>query len=139
MRNDSGLILSARLRARGVAFLALLAISLQACTSYALAARSPSEVLAESPHSVRVTMNNGRKVELGKPVVRNGYVVEVFRDSVAMSDIKEIEVPKFERGRTIVFIGVLVGLSVLLGVIKGSSGTPDDPPTTVVPVLLRWP
>jgi hypothetical protein len=139
MRFNPGLIQFARLRARGVAFLALATISSQACSTYVVATRSPGEVLAESPHSVRVTMNNGRTLELGKPVLRNGFVVEARRDSVRLSDVKQIEVPKFERGRTVVFVLALIGLSVILGVGLGASGESDEGPSTVVPVLLRVP
>jgi hypothetical protein len=108
------------------AVLILCALSLQACTTFIVAARQPGEVLAESPNSVRLTLNDGRRLEMARPHVRNGYVVEALRDSVRLSDVKQIEVPKIEPRRTLAFIVLLIGLSLLISVGAGSSQAPDD-------------
>jgi hypothetical protein len=120
---------------RSLLLVALCTLSLQACTTFIVAAKQPRDVIAESPHSVRVTLNDGRTLELGKPQLRNGYVVEVRHDSVRLSDIKQIEVPKLDKPRTVVFVALVVGLSLLL-----TSATPNgelgDDPSTIVPVVF---
>jgi hypothetical protein len=118
--------------------LVLLALCLQACSTFIVQAKPPGEVLAELPHSVRVTTNEGRTVVLGKPVQRNGYVVDAGRDSVRLADVKQVEVAKPNYRRTALLVGLVVAASFALRAATGAAELADDP-STVVPVLLRSP
>jgi hypothetical protein len=133
-----------RTRRSGIAYLLLL-LYLPACTSWHVGTPTPAQfVETEHPQTVRVTRTDGTTLELKAPVVRGDSLVgTVGRDrtvSLALSDVRSVEVKRTSTGKTVLLVGagVVVVVAVLLASLRsalsealrqGNRLSPDVVPT----------
>ena len=100
----------------------LLALQLQACHYWEPTFVRPPRVIAEEePSQVRITRTDGEQVTLQSPWVRADSIVgqdrseAVWADrSVAVSDIRGMEIRRFSPGKTVglLFLGVALGFLI---------------------------
>ena len=107
---------------RPVASILLLALHLSGCASYSQTA-TPLATLTSSPRPperVRITRNDGARVEIWQPFVRNDSVIgqnAVPQQAtqylvVPLPDVKSVEVRQPSPLLTLALVGVAVGLTV---------------------------
>jgi hypothetical protein len=115
-----------RLRQSRIACLLLLAY-LPACTSWHVGTPTPAEfVEREHPQKVRVTRTDGAAIQLMSPLVRDDSLVgTVGRDStvsLALSEVRSVEVERTSTGMTLLAIGAVVGVVILAAWLIECSG-----------------
>ena len=99
----------------------LLAIYLPGCASWRAVGPSPTAVMErDNPRAIRVTRADGSHVELHLPSIQGDTLMGQtrrkvkgkVRDSLAaipLSEVKTVAVRKFSPGRTVLFVGGVVG------------------------------
>jgi hypothetical protein len=120
---------------RRLTALAMTALLLGGCSTWRMQGQAPATVVSSSkkPPDVRVTLQDGRKVEIYRAVVQGDSLVGVGPDSpspriaVALSDIHTLEVRTHEGGKTALLVtcitvGLLAGAALFLVALDSSGG-----------------
>lgn len=102
----------------GIACLLLL-LYLPACTSWHVGTPTPAQfVETEHPQKVRVTRADSTTIQLQSPVVRGDSLVGTVGGdstvSLALSEVRSVEVKQTSTGKTLLLIGAAVVVVVVV-------------------------
>jgi hypothetical protein len=113
---------------------ALLLVLLTGCQVWQPAIADPVTLIpAEEPGSVRVTLLDGARLTVRDPIMRNDSIVATLFGgaAVAASDVRLLEVQRFDAKKTIGFViaGVVLAAAWTQAVLgtKGGEAEPPDP------------
>ena len=117
----------------GIAWLLLLAY-LPACTSWHIGTPTPAQfVETEHPQSVRVTRTDGTTIQLQSPMIRGDSLVGTISArparedssktvSLALSDVRFVEVKRTSTGKTLLAVGGGLALGIVVLALIECSG-----------------
>lgn len=133
----------------------LMAVHLAGCTAWQTQRATPAAVLAEQPSRVRLMLNNGARVVLASPVLRNDSVVgtptHMSRGApvtaIPVSDIEAMAVSRVSAGRTIALVAGIGATALLVMAASedemfdgggGGGGGGETPTNFSCPLVYSW-
>ena len=109
----------------------LLLLGLPACTTWRTSAEGPAAIIpTEAPEAVRLTTYDGAIATIRAPILRNDSIVssEPGEPALALSEVREVEVRRFDGARTVGLAAAgVAGAALWTAVLVGSGGEGEEP------------
>lgn len=128
---------------RGAAILTLVLVA-HGCMTWKQGSGGSRETLAENPKKVRITLSDGRRVELNSPVLQGDSLVgsrSRVRVAVPLDDVRSVEVRRVSVARTVLLTGAGVTALIIALNVAEDDPPPQPPPSNgpaSCPLVYSW-